>query len=90
MKCNTQLILKFEGHDIKEELEQQGVVAMARGWASPVEEASLAYKDVADVVRVSENAGPSKNVVRLRPMGVIKDSGAGQLDPAPLVRELRV
>ncbi len=44
----------------------------------------------ADVVRVSENAGPSKNVVRLRPMGVIKDSGAGQLDPAPLVRELRV
>ena len=45
---------------------------MARSWGSLAEEAPLAYKDVVDVVRVSENAGLSKNVIRLRPLGVIK------------------
>ena len=62
----------LKGHDIREELELQGIIVMAKGWASLAEEASLAYKDVADVVRVSEQAGLSRNVVRLRPLGVIK------------------
>ena len=44
----------------------------AKGWASLAEEASVAYKDVSDVVRVSEEAGLCKAVVRLRPLGVIK------------------
>ena len=62
----------LKGHDIRQELERQGIIAMAKGWASLAEEASIAYKDVADVVRVSENAGLCKNVARLRPLGVIK------------------
>ena len=62
----------LKGHDIKGELEERGIVAMARGWASLAEEASIAYKDVADVVRVADNAGLSRKVVRLRPLGVIK------------------
>ena len=62
----------LKGRDIRQELEQQGIVAMAQGWASLAEEAPIAYKDVADVVRVSEQAGLSRNVVRLRPLGVIK------------------
>jgi tRNA-splicing ligase RtcB len=62
----------LRGHDIKEELGWQGIVVMARGWVSLSEEAPLAYKDVVDVVRVSENAGLSRNVARLRPLGVIK------------------
>ena len=62
----------LKGRDIREELEQQGIIVMAKGWASLAEEASLAYKDVADVVRVSENAGLCRNVARLRPLGVIK------------------
>jgi tRNA-splicing ligase RtcB len=62
----------LKGRDIRRELQEQGIIVMAKGWASLAEEASLAYKDVADVVRVSENAGLSRNVVRLRPLGVIK------------------
>ena len=62
----------LKGRDIRLELEEKGIVAMAHGWASLAEEASLAYKDVADVVRVSEKAGLTRNVVRLRPLGVIK------------------
>ena len=36
------------------------------------EEASVAYKDVADVVDVCERAGIARKVVRLRPRVVIK------------------
>ena len=32
----------------------------------------MAYKDVEDVVRVADNAGLSRRVARLRPLGVIK------------------
>ena len=62
----------LRGRDIRAELEQQGIIVMAKGWASLAEEASVAYKDVSDVVRVSEEAGLCKAVVRLRPLGVIK------------------
>ena len=62
----------LKGRDIRQELEEQGIIAMAQGWASLAEEAPIAYKDVADVVRVSEEAGLCRNVVRLRPLGVIK------------------
>ena len=61
-----------KGRSIRQELEDQGIVVMARGWASLAEEASPAYKDVADVIRVSEAAGLLRNVARLRPLGVIK------------------
>ena len=62
----------LKGRDIRQELEEKGIIAMAHGWASLAEEAPLAYKDVEDVVRVSDNAGLSRRVVRLRPLGVIK------------------
>ena len=40
-----------------------------------IEEASVAYKDVADVVvEVCHNAGLCKKVTRMRPLRVIKDS----------------
>ncbi len=62
----------LKGRDIQGELEEQGIIAMAHGWASLAEEASMAYKDVEAVVAVAEAAGLSKRVARLRPLGVIK------------------
>ncbi len=62
----------LKGRDIRQELEREGIIVQAKGWASLAEEASIAYKDVADVVRVSEEAGLCRNVARLRPLGVIK------------------
>jgi len=62
----------LKGRDIRQELEDKGIIAMAHGWASLAEEASLAYKDVEDVVRVADSAGLSRKVARLRPLGVIK------------------
>ena len=72
LESRTKAKKLLKGRDIRQELEEQGVIAMAHGWASLAEEAPLAYKDVADVVRVAETAGLSAKVARLRPLGVIK------------------
>jgi tRNA-splicing ligase RtcB len=62
----------MKGRDIRQELEDRGIIAMARSWSGLAEEASVAYKDVADVVRVADAAGLSRSVARMRPLGVIK------------------
>lgn len=62
-----------KGRDIRQELAERGIVARASGgWAALAEEASEAYKDVAEVVEVCDKAGLSRKVARMRPMGVIK------------------
>ncbi|MCS7273600.1 MAG: RtcB family protein [Fimbriimonadales bacterium] len=58
--------------DIAKELEQQGIIVRAQNKATLGEEASYAYKDVADVVEVVHNAGIARKVARLRPIGVVK------------------
>lgn len=62
----------LKGRDIRQELADQGIIAIGHNWASLAEEAPIAYKDVADVMRVADGAGLSRPVVRLRPLGVIK------------------
>lgn len=54
------------------ELEAQGIFARARGHKGLAEEQPDAYKDVDMVVDVVEQAGISRKVARLRPVGVIK------------------
>ena len=54
------------------ELENSGVVVMARSKKTLGEEMSEAYKDVADVVGVMARAGITRLVARLEPLGVIK------------------
>ena len=60
------------GRSIEKELASAGVLAQARGRTSLAEEQPAAYKDVSQVVQVVHNAGISKKVARLRPLGVIK------------------
>ena len=57
---------------LRRDMEQRGVFMMARGRGTAVEEASAAYKDVAEVVNVVDAAGLAKKVCRLRPIGVVK------------------
>ncbi|MDD5237785.1 MAG: RtcB family protein [Candidatus Omnitrophica bacterium] len=54
------------------ELEAKGIIVRASGRGTIVEEAPQAYKDVNDVVDVVHNAGISKRVCRMKPVGVIK------------------
>ena len=60
------------GAEVRRELEHRGIVVKAGSVASLAEEAPYAYKDVAGVVGVVHDAGLSRKVARLKPLGVLK------------------
>jgi tRNA-splicing ligase RtcB len=63
---------RFWGGDIKQELEGRGIVVRAASSLVLAEEADPAYKNVDNVVEVSDKAGIATKVVRLVPLGVVK------------------
>ncbi len=67
-----QAIKKAKGRAIWRELEDHGVIVRASGRETLAEEMPEAYKDVAEVVNVIQNAGIAKKVARMRPLGVVK------------------
>ncbi len=68
----NQAIKKAKGRAIWREMEDRGIIVRATGRNTLAEEMPEAYKDVSDVVNVVHNAGLSRKVARLRPLGVIK------------------
>ena len=60
------------GRDLISELEDEGVIVMARGRKTVAEEMPRAYKDPEEVCDVVHDAGIAKKVAKLRPIGVIK------------------
>ena len=72
MMSRTQALKIARGRSIQKELEEKGVVVMAKQRGTLGEEMPQAYKDVSAVVAVVEGAGLSKRVARLKPIGVIK------------------
>jgi len=65
-------IRQFRGEDIVKDLEKQGITVKGVSWKGIAEEASSAYKDVDEVVKVSDEANIGRKVVRLKPLGVVK------------------
>ena len=63
---------RFRGEKIKEELEQKGIELRSTSWRGVAEEASQAYKDVDEVVRISHEAGIGQLVAKVVPVGVMK------------------
>lgn len=63
---------QVQGAELKQELEEQGIVVRAGSNRGLAEEAPLAYKDVSRVVEVVDGLGLARKVARLRPLGVIK------------------
>ena len=62
----------LQGVDVAQRLAEQGIYVRAQNRGLLAEEASEAYKDVAQVVDVLDEAGIAKKVCRMRPMGVVK------------------
>ena len=60
------------GRNIMNEMKRKGVSVMASGMRTVAEEMPEAYKDVHSVVQVMHDAGISRKVARLRPIGVVK------------------
>jgi tRNA-splicing ligase RtcB len=65
-------VRQMAGRDIGEELRREGILVRARDRRLLAEEAPAAYKDVADVIGICHAAGLSRQVARMRPLGVIK------------------
>ncbi len=64
---------KFWGEDVKKDLwDKQSIYVKATHGSVIAEEAPGAYKDIDEVVKVSDEAGIGNLVARLRPMGVAK------------------
>jgi tRNA-splicing ligase RtcB len=68
----TAAVKDAAGRRIDKELEARGVIARAQSRRGLAEEQPKAYKNVDDVVEVVDQAGLSKKVARIRPIGVIK------------------
>tara|TARA_B100000700_G_scaffold31533_1_gene30179 strand:- start:445 stop:750 length:306 start_codon:yes stop_codon:yes gene_type:complete len=58
--------------ELKQRLADKGIIVRARSEAMLSEEAPSAYKDVDDVIELTERAGLARKVARMRPQIVIK------------------
>jgi len=63
---------RFRGEQIKRDLENKGIELQSTSWRGVAEEASQAYKDVDEVVKVSHNVGIGRLVAKVVPVGVMK------------------
>lgn len=68
----NEALRRFRGEQIRDELAKKGVELKASSWKGVAEEASAAYKDVDEVVRVSHETRLGKLVARVVPIGVMK------------------
>jgi tRNA-splicing ligase RtcB len=63
---------RFKGEEVKKDLAKNNITLKSASWKGVSEEAPDVYKDIDEVIKVTEKAGISNAVARLRPIGVIK------------------
>jgi tRNA-splicing ligase RtcB len=63
---------RVRGKELQKEMEARGILVRAASWRGLAEEAGFAYKSVDEVARATEEAGLSRRVARLLPVGNIK------------------
>ena len=61
-----------KGQKLLGEMEQRGIYVRTDSWGGLAEEAGFAYKDIDQVTAATEEAGLSRRVVKLAPIGNIK------------------
>ena len=62
----------IRGEKLLADMEKRGIYVKAVSMPGAAEEAGIAYKNIDDVVDVMENAGVSKKIVSLKPVGNVK------------------
>ena len=72
LMSRTQAKKDFSGSAVTRELRERSIFVHAASAKGVAEEAPGVYKDVDEVIRVTEDAGVAKKVVRARPLGVVK------------------
>ncbi len=72
LMSRTQAKKRFHGQQVTKDLLQRHIHVKAASMKGVAEEAPMVYKDVDEVIRVTEQAGIARPVVRLVPLGVLK------------------
>ena len=72
VKSRHEAIKTVDLNSLLKELKSKGIEVRATGKKTIVEEAPSAYKDVDEVVEVVHNAGISRKVCKMKPLGVVK------------------
>jgi tRNA-splicing ligase RtcB len=68
----NEAVKRWRGEDVFNALKQKGIYAHPASWKVMAEEAPGAYKEVGEVVNVTDGARLSLKVARLLPLGVVK------------------
>jgi tRNA-splicing ligase RtcB len=63
---------RFRGRELLQQMEARGNYVRTASYSGLAEEAGAAYKNIDDVVEAAEQAGLSRRVVRLVPVGNVK------------------
>ncbi|MFB6144632.1 MAG: RtcB family protein [Candidatus Nanohaloarchaea archaeon] len=72
LKSRTQSKKDYWGEDVKKELEREEIYVRAASGSTVAEEAPGSYKDVDEVIKVSDQLGIGDRVVKTRPIVNIK------------------
>lgn len=72
LKSRTEARKTISPENVKKDLDKKGIYLEAGSKSGISEEAPESYKDVEEVVKVSDDVGIGKLVARLTPIGVIK------------------
>ncbi|MFH1607824.1 MAG: RtcB family protein [archaeon] len=62
----------INGEEVKKRLSDKGIEVKSGSWKSLASEAPEVYKDIDEVIKVVDEIGISKKVVKLKPLTVIK------------------
>ena len=66
------MLRNYRGEEIQKQMQAKDIFLKGASWKGIAEEAPQAYKDIDEVIRVSDSLGIGKSVVRVVPLGVIK------------------
>ncbi len=72
LMSRQEALRRFRGEKIRDDLARRGIELQSTSWKGIAEEAAEAYKDVDEVVRVSDAVGLGRLVARVVPIGVMK------------------
>ena len=70
--CMSNVSVSSRTTDGEHTFARRGVIVRAQSLAGVAEEMPWAYKDVADVVEVVDQAGLARRIAKLRPLVVVK------------------
>jgi tRNA-splicing ligase RtcB len=72
LESRTKAKSQRTGEEVKNDLNSKGIEVKAGSWKGLAEEAPEAYKDIDEVVRVSDSVGIGKLVAKVKPVIVMK------------------